>query len=243
MATFLKACINGARSAEQHPELPVTAEAIAKDAQAVIAAGADAIHFHVRDEDGYESLAPEDVATCLAAVRAVLPNVKFGISTGDWIIPDLAERLEMIRGWNVLPDFVSVNFHEEGAPEIAQMLYEQGVGIELGLTFPFSTEIALNGGWGERCMRILLEPMEEDVAGALATIAEIEFLLDARGISAPRLLHGNNANAWEMLSESVKRGYQCRIGLEDTLTLPNGDTALDNAEIIRTARGLIAQAG
>ena len=74
----------------------------------------------------------------------------------------------------MLPDFVSVNFHEEGAPEIARMLYERGVGIELGLTFPFSTEIALSGGWGGRCLRVLLEPMEEDVPGALATVAEIE---------------------------------------------------------------------
>ena len=241
MATFLKACINGARSAETHPELPVTAEAIAKDAQAVIAAGADAIHFHVRDEDGYESLAPEDVATCLSACRAVLPAVKFGISTGDWIIPDLDERLEMIRGWNVLPDFVSVNFHEEGAPEIAQMLYERGVGIELGLIFPFAAERALAEGWDKRCLRILLEPVEEAAAEALATVSEIEFLLDARAVSAPRLLHGSDATAWPLLIESAKRGYQCRIGLEDTLLLPNGDTALDNAEIIRAARELMAQ--
>jgi uncharacterized protein (DUF849 family) len=243
MAIFLKACINGARSAEQHPELPVTAEAIAKDAQAVIAAGADAIHFHVRDEDGYESLAPEDVATCLAACRQALPNVRFGISTGDWIIPDVDERLEMISAWTVLPDFVSVNFHEEGAEQIARMLHQVGVGIELGLTFPFSTEIALSGGWGERCLRVLLEPMEEDAAEALATVAYIERLLDESGVTAPRLLHGGNSNAWALLSESARRGYQCRIGLEDTLTLPNGETALDNAEIIRAARDLIGQAG
>jgi uncharacterized protein (DUF849 family) len=241
MPIFLKACINGARAAEAHPELPVTAEAIAKDAQAVIAAGADAIHFHVRDEDGYESLAPEDVATCLAAVRAVLPNVKFGISTGDWILPDVDERLEMISAWTMLPDFVSVNFHEEGAEQIAQMLYQVGIGIELGLTFPFSTEIALGNGWGERCLRVLLEPMEDDVSAALATVAHIERLLNESGVTAPRLLHGHEGNAWTLLSESVKRGYQCRIGLEDTLTLPNGDTALDNAEIIRAARGVIAQ--
>ncbi|MBI1257766.1 MAG: hypothetical protein GC204_09880 [Chloroflexi bacterium] len=241
MTTFLKACINGSYLAEQHPELPVTAEAIAKDAQAVILAGADAVHFHARDEDGYESLAPEDVATCLAACRAVLPAVKFGISTGDWIIPDVAERLEMIRGWNVLPDFVSVNFNEEGALEIAQMLYERGVGIEVGLAHPIEAERAIGQGWGERCLRILLEPEEKDVEGALASVAHIERLLDAANVTAPRLLHGNEETAWPLLIESAKRGYQCRIGLEDTFLLPSNDLAEDNAEIIRAARELIAQ--
>jgi len=241
MATFLKACINGARAIDQHPALPTTAEAMATDAKAVVAAGADAIHFHVRSAQRVESLDSMDVYQCLYAVRRALPSTPLGISTGDWIVPDVDQRLRSIREWTVLPDFVSVNFHEEGAPEIAQMLAERGVGIELGLTFPFSTEIALSGGWGSRCLRVLLEPMETDVAGALATVAEIEKLLDAAGVSAPRLLHGNDSNAWPLLTESARRGYQCRIGLEDTLTLSNGKPAENNAEIIRAARQLIGQ--
>ncbi|MEO8397610.1 MAG: 3-keto-5-aminohexanoate cleavage protein, partial [Chloroflexota bacterium] len=237
----LKACINGSRAEEDHPTLPVTAETIALDAQTVVAAGADAVHFHVRDEDGYESLTPEDVARCIATCREALPVTPLGISTGDWIIPDLDERLEMIRAWNVLPDFVSVNFHEEGAAEVAQMLYERGVGIELGLTFPFSTEIALAGGWGERCMRVLIEPIEQEVKDAMLMVGQIELLLDAAGVSAPRLLHGREETAWPLLIESVKRGYQCRIGLEDTFQLPTSDLAEDNAEIIHAARELIAK--
>ena len=47
--------------------------------------------------------------------------------------------------------------------------------------------------------------------------------------------------AWPLLVESVKRGYQCRIGLEDTFLLPSSDLAEDNAEIIRAARELMAE--
>ena len=239
MATFLKAAINGARPAQANPALPTTPEQIARDAQAVVAAGANAIHFHVRSEQGIESLAPEDVARCLNAVREAVPTTPLGISTGDWIVPDADERLKLINQWTVLPDFVSVNFHEENADKIARGLHDRGVGIELGLTFPFSTEIALAKGWGERCLRILLEPMEQDVAAALVTVAEIERLLDEAKTSAPRLLHGGENTAWPLLTQSAEWGYQCRIGFEDTLYLPTGEPAQDNAHMIRSALALI----
>ncbi len=241
LAIFLKACINGSRAVGAHPALPTTAQMIAQDAQASIMAGANAVHFHVRNEQGIESLAAEDVARCLNACRELLPTAQFGISTGDWIVPNVDERIQAIQSWTVLPDFVSVNFHEDGAEQIARSLHDRGVGIELGLTFPFSTEIALTEGWGERCLRVLLEPMEDDTAAALVTVAEIERLLDAAKVSAPRLLHGREDTAWPLLTESAKWGYQCRIGLEDTLLLPTGETAQNNAQIIGAARALIAE--
>ena len=73
MPMFLKAAINGARSKTEHSALPVTAENIAHDANEAIAAGADAIHLHVRNDDGLESLDPNDVARCIMACRATVP--------------------------------------------------------------------------------------------------------------------------------------------------------------------------
>jgi hypothetical protein len=37
----------------------------------------------------------------------------------------------------------------------------------------------------------------------------------------------------------VEQGYATRIGFEDTLVLPNGEPAHDNAELIRTARSFV----
>ena len=242
---FLKAAINGSRAAEDHPALPVSAAAIAADAQAVVKAGASAVHFHVRDEaeeetdeeveGGFESLAPEDAARCILACRASAPGIPLGISTGAWIAPDLDERLTLLRAWQVLPDFVSVNFREEGAAEVAKALHERGIGIEVGLADAADAERALAAGWGNRCLRILLEPREETVEAALTNVAAMERLLDQAGATAPRLLHGYNATAWTLLKEAIKRGYQCRIGLEDTLRLANGDLAVSNEEMIRAA--------
>lgn len=241
MTVFLKACINGARRAEQHPALPISAETIARDAQAVVAAGANAVHFHIRNQAGFESLAPDDAARCITACRRAVPDTPLGVSTGDWIVPDLDERLRLLSQWRVMPDFASVNFHEDGAEEVARVLHERGVGIELGLTFPFAAERALFGGWVDRCERVLLEPIETDTAAALVTVAEIERILDRAQTSAPRLLHGHEDTAWLLLDESARWGYQCRIGFEDTLYLPTGELAVDNAHIVKTAQALLAE--
>ena len=55
---IIQACLNGARKTSFHSALPVTPEAIARDAAAAIAAGASEIHVHVRGEGGRETLQP-----------------------------------------------------------------------------------------------------------------------------------------------------------------------------------------
>ncbi len=52
----LKTCLNGARHPAEHPALPVTPAAIAADAVAVLAVGADAVHLHVKDAEGIDTL-------------------------------------------------------------------------------------------------------------------------------------------------------------------------------------------
>jgi uncharacterized protein (DUF849 family) len=52
----VKACLNGGRRRDEHPAVPVTAAQLAASASAAVAAGAEAIHLHPRDEGGAESL-------------------------------------------------------------------------------------------------------------------------------------------------------------------------------------------
>ena len=90
---LLQAAINGARPPAEHPALPIQPEQLAEDAKVCIAAGAGAIHFHVRAPDGRESLAGADVARAVAAVRSACRGRPIGISTGAWIQPDFDRRL------------------------------------------------------------------------------------------------------------------------------------------------------
>jgi uncharacterized protein (DUF849 family) len=238
---LLQAAINGARSPAEHPALPVGPDELAAAAKACIAAGAGAVHLHVRAADGTESLAAEDVARSVTAVRAGCPDTPIGISTGAWIEPDPIRRLARVRRWQVLPDCASVNFDEPGAVEIAEELLELGVGIEAGLSGVAPAESLAHSGLEARCLRVLLEPQEQDLAAALNTVAGIERTLGGSEAGrAPRLLHGVDATAWPLLREAVRRGYGARMGLEDTLRLPDGQVAGDNLELIRTAKAWIS---
>jgi len=78
---MLQACLNGGRSRDFHAAVPAIPDELAADAKAVIAAGADELHIHVRGHDGKESLHPDDVAQALATVRASVPGVPVGLST------------------------------------------------------------------------------------------------------------------------------------------------------------------
>jgi uncharacterized protein (DUF849 family) len=204
-----------------------------------VAAGAGAIHFHVRSLDGRESLASADVTRVMSAVRRACRGTPAGISTGAWIEPDPDRRLALVRRWHVLPDYASVNFNEPGALEIAEELLELGVGVEAGLTDAGAAEVLVRSGLEDRCLRVLLEPQDPELPAALGTVAAMERVLGAATGRAPRLLHGVDATAWPLLQEAGRRGYDARIGLEDTLRLPGGDPAGDNLELVRAARAFI----
>jgi len=65
-SVYVKACINGARTPDQHPNLPVTPDQLAAAAVQAHQAGARAVHMHPKTADGVDSLSGDAVA---AAVR------------------------------------------------------------------------------------------------------------------------------------------------------------------------------
>ena len=83
------------------------------------------MHVHPRDASGRETLAVDDAVRALRAV-----DVEVSVSTGAWISDD---RLTEIAAWRELPDLASVNVMETGWRDLADLLVERGVGIEIGL--------------------------------------------------------------------------------------------------------------
>jgi uncharacterized protein (DUF849 family) len=232
---LLKACLNGARRRSDHRRCPVTPAELATAGEAAVAAGAAALHIHPRDEEGRETLTGSFVTPALDALRRRV-TVPIGISTGAWIDPDPADRLRAIERWEVVPDFASVNVHEPGAEQIAVALLERGVGVEAGVWTGDAAHALVDSGLAPHCVRILFEPMENDLDSALATVRQIEDRLDGIAPSTPRLLHGVERTAWPLLDHAGSHGYDVRVGLEDTLMLPDGTVARDNAALVRAAR-------
>src|SRR5690606_30942515 len=151
-----------------------------------------------------------------SAVRAVAPGLPIGVSTGAWIEPDAAKLLELVRAWEVLPDFASVNFHEDGTVALATLLLERGVGVEAGLWTREAAELFASSEVASQCFRILLEPRATEDAEALRTAHEISVVLDAAQVATPRLLHGTRGSTWGVLRAALDLGCDVRVGLEDT---------------------------
>lgn len=230
----LKAALNGNRAVTEHPAVPVTPEQLAQAARDAVKAGAFALHLHPRDAEGKETLAAGPVAEALRAVREACPGIPVGISSGYWIQPDTESQLRSARAWTEKPDFVSVNWHEPHAEALATELLRLEIGIEAGIWSPDAARKLLT--WPERAhlTRVLVELVD----GA-TTLRDAHLILDVlRPLSAPTLLHGEGPNCWATLQEAARLGLLGRIGLEDTLTLPDGTLARDNADLVRAALNL-----
>lgn len=236
----LQVCVNGARDVAEHPWLSADAEMVAADAARAVEAGADEIHVHAKDSAGRDSVAAEDVARWLGAIRSACPGVRVGVSTGAWSEPDPARRLAAVAAWTDLPDFASVNFHEEGAEELALLLQSRGVGVEAGIWDAAGLDVWRRSASRGSTMRVLIElpdetadVVREHAEGMIAHVAREE-------PSIPILLHGEEQSAWPALVLASAWGWDTRIGLEDVLTLPSGAVAPGNADLVRAARDHIA---
>ncbi|NNN34861.1 hypothetical protein HLK59_31760 [Streptomyces sp. S3(2020)] len=233
---MVQACLNGSRGAADGAVVPLSPEAMAESAAAAVAAGATDIHVHPKSPCGDDTLSPRVLAATLDAIRARVA-VPVGVTTGAWAEPDPARRLERVRDWTVLPDHASVNWHEPGAEELAAVLIERGVGVEAGIWS--GTDAASRfavSPLGPRVLRVLAEVTDvspdtaQDTARAL--LAEV-----GAAHGRPVLLHGEDGSAWPVLRLAGRLRLATRIGLEDTLVLPNGEPASSNAQLV--AAGLV----
>ena len=242
-AVVIKACLNGARPISDHPALPVRPEEFAREARAAVDAGAVLVHVHPRGSDGAETMDAPVAAAILTAIRKVCPGLRVGVTTGAWVEPDPERRLERVRSWSVLPDFASVNLSEVGAAELAEVLLARGIGVEAGLATVEDAALLTTTHVWSRVERILVEVEGPDDAAQVRLAAEIDALLDGAGMAAPRFHHGAGRPTWAVLARALEVGHQLRIGLEDTLELPDGSTARGNGDLVAAAVRLAREHG
>ncbi|MGY3127108.1 uncharacterized protein (DUF849 family) [Agrococcus sp. UYP33] len=229
---LVKACLNGARDASAHPRLRPDPGVLAAEAAASVAAGAAAVHLHPKDADGRDSLAPGDLDRFVAAARAAV-DVPVGVTTGAWT-GDADARIAAIRGWRTLPDFASVNAHEEGAERVAATLLDRGVGIEAGLWSVAALERWLRWPMRSACMRVLVEIPDLDDRVAIERLARR--LVDGARAAEPSievLLHGEERSTWRAIDLALAWRLPTRAGLEDSTLLPDGSVAEGNAALVR----------
>jgi uncharacterized protein (DUF849 family) len=235
---MLQATLNGPLTRAEHPAVPITADELMEDARRCARAGAESFHIHPRDHDGLEQLAPDVVDHVARAVREAC-GLPVGVSTGAWIEPDLEERVGLIGKWTE-PDYATVNLSEHGSQLIMRTLLDAGIGIEAGIWTVDDVRALASSGLANAVLRVCIEPIELEASGATAFVAAIHDELDRYRIDAPRLQHGDGGATWILLRDAIRRGLSTRIGLEDTVRLPDGSLADGNEALVAAAAALIS---
>jgi uncharacterized protein (DUF849 family) len=171
------------------------------------------------------------VAATLEAIRARVA-VPVGVTTGAWAEPELIARVERVRSWTVLPDHASVNWHEPGAEELAAALLDRGIGVEAGIWSGTDGAARFAASpLGPRVLRVLAEVT--DASPKTAERSARSLLADlGTAHGRPVLLHGEEGGTWPVLRLAGRLGLATRIGLEDTLVLPDGQRAMSNARLV-----------
>jgi len=232
--TLLQACLNGNRPRSDHPAVPITAAELARDAASALAAGARELHVHPRGPAGEDTVEPGPVADAVRAIRAACPGTPLGLTTGLWTTAGDAERRHaFVAAWENLPDYVSANVVETGFVELCELVTARGVGIEVGVWDLEGAEALIE--IGIQPLRVLVETSDAWSADPVAAAAEIDARLVEAGVGAPQLHHGANDDTWRVLDAAVARGRDIRIGLEDTIAMPDGAPARDNAALVGEA--------
>jgi uncharacterized protein (DUF849 family) len=231
---FLQAALNGTRELG----VPISADELAADAAFCWASGAHGVHVHPRTVTGAQSLSPGPCGEAVAAIRAAVPECEISLSTGAFIEPDPERRISCVQAWTVLPDVASVNLSEEGAPQLCRALWHRGVEVEAGLVSTDDARLLASERLARYCRRVLIEVEPAEPAEAVALAQEIDALLDDLLVPLPRLWHGVERATWAVITAATRAGRDIRIGLEDTVELPDGRPALSNELMVRAAREL-----
>jgi uncharacterized protein (DUF849 family) len=230
-----------------HPNIPLSLDELVADLRECFRSGATGVHLHVRDKSGAETLDPAVVNETCGEVRDLAAEVgvpaEIGLTTGEWIVPDLASRTAMIREWEGV-DCATVNLSERGFERVMQVMLDVGIGIDVGLWAQVEMGALLASGFLSHVQRVSIELDQGApyyLSGEPSAIAQqVNDALDTAGSVCPRLTHGMNDWTWPLVADAFRRGHHTRVGFEDSVCMPDGAKAHSNAHLVRAALALHA---
>lgn len=241
---------NGARRGKtDHPALPITVPELAATARACQAEGADAIHLHVRDEEGRHSLDPGRYRAAMAAIAEAAPGMAVQVTTESAGRFDVAAQLACLEA--LRPARASVALREMARdPALAARLYalarESGTRIQHILYSPEC--VARFEDWRARGL------IAEDRPEVLFVLGSYDPPRPARPAQLARLRAGLKTPVrWTAcafgpteracLIEALRQGGNVRIGFENNLHGPDGVLLPDNAASVQALVAAAAAEG
>lgn len=252
---MVMAALNGARlTKHDHHALPVTPDEIAAEAALCSAAGAAAVHFHVRDRAGRHVLDADLYRAATSAIRrAAGPELVAQVTTEAVARYGPEAQMALVR--DLRPEAVSIALNEmlpADADERAfaafltwmhrEAIWPQFVLYDAGelecfqalkarslIPFPRPSVLFVLGRYahdGEA------DPAELDRFLASLSDADLDWAFCAFG-----------GRVFECAGRVVTLGGHVRIGFENNLRRADGHLARSNAELVRDAVAVAAAAG
>lgn len=252
--TVVMVAPNGARLGKaDHPALPLTVEEIVEAAVECAAAGADAIHLHVRDADGRPSLDPGRYREALDGVReATGGRLMAQVSTetvGGFGPDDVARLLKRLRpeaASLALRDLAPKPEDQGAARALVAWAQEAGVGLQHILYAPqdLGRLAGVLPDVQPPAMLFVLGRYQEEGPSDPRTVLGFLAAAEAAGWGrAPWMVCAFGAPETRVLAAAAALGGQCRVGFENNLLNVDGVRAASNAERVAALRAALASIG
>lgn len=233
---YIMVAPNGARlSKADHAALPLTLPEIVQTARDCHAAGADAVHLHVRNQGGAHTLDPGLYRETLAHLATDLPAMDVQITTEAVGRFSVADQLACLTELN--PAWASVAVREVARdPELATRLYAQAddIGTRLQHILYDAEDLKLLQSW-QKTGRV--RARQNDVLFVLGRYTD-GLASDPRAI-APLIKGLHPGTPWMLcafgptehacLVQAVQLGGDVRVGFENSQTAADETQWRDNA--------------
>jgi uncharacterized protein (DUF849 family) len=245
---------NGARRGHtDHSAIPLTPEALARDALECLAAGASAMHLHVRDGEGRHLLEENAYREALQAIRETVGEelvLQVTSEAGGRYAPEAQRRVIA----ELQPEAVSLAvrelFSEPGeqaaSGELCHALAGAGSSIQYILYSPedLTTFNALRqAGVIPDAPSLLLFVLGRYETPPIADPARLSGFLAHVGARDRWAVCAFGPTESECMAMAAQQGGHARVGFENNLWRPDGELAVSNAELVGLARERIEAEG
>ena len=241
---------NGARKVKKdHPEVPLTIKETVEVAKNCFAAGAKAIHLHVRNDKGEHVLDAGLYKEALKELEFQVPNMHIQVTTeaiGKYS-PDDMRKL----AYDVTPPGTSIGTSElipsrkptiediklykyltEAGTKIQHILYNPD-DIDLLIDLLKKSEIPVDGVW---CLFVI-----GHYTGKISYPEKIPGFIEkmrANGVNFDWSICAFAKEEMSCLEKAVSLGGKIRVGFENSLFMPDGEIAPDNHSKIKAVNKL-----
>jgi len=248
---------NGARRTKaDHPAIPLSADELAETADACRAAGAGAIHLHVRDAQLVHSLDADTYRTAIDAIQSACPDIAIQTTTEAAGLFDVDQQISAVRA--LRPACLSFSLAEllrEGEAKAEAFLAwaaENGIGIQF-ILYDIEQIAIMRRMLDAGTLHAPDRPRLIIVVGRYATtqdssVEEFDALHDALVATdlhreAIWMTCAFGRGEMVCLERAIELGGHARVGFENAIADANGKLARDNAERVRLVAALASKHG